>query len=201
MTAQTPAATQLTNDEFDDLIDRINAHHQATLAAITAGQPKPAPFVLPEGFDGGSNDDYTDLPQDSIDAFATSRENNAGQANGQTGHISGISEDYKNEQISGDDFDSQIDAQKQENISKFTDDQNATADKLKQSGHAHPEKQNRIVQAFKDAGDWIVNNLWGAVKDFFDKLAKQIEQWWNQVVSWFNGAVDSLKSWWHGLFG
>ncbi|MFJ1958424.1 hypothetical protein ACIOGT_36155 [Streptomyces microflavus] len=200
MTAQTPAATQLTNDEFDDLIDRINAHHQETLAAITAGQPKPAPFVLPEGFDGGSND-YTDLPQDSIDAFATSRENNAAHANGQTGHISSISEDFKNQKMSGDAFDDQIDKQKKDNIDKFTDDQNATADKLKASGHAHPEKQNRIVQAFKDAGEWIVNNLWGAVKDFFDKLAAQIEQWWNQVVNWFNGAVDSLKNWWHGLFG
>ncbi|MFG2219378.1 hypothetical protein ACGFN1_31810 [Streptomyces sp. NPDC048685] len=200
MTAQTPAAPQLTNDEFDELIDRINAHHQATLIAISAGRSKPAPFVMPKGFEGVSND-YTDLPQDSIDAFATSREANASQANGQTGHISSISEDYKNGKISGDSFDELIEKQKTENIEKFTKDQNETAEKLKASGHAHPEKQNEIAQAFKDAGDWIVNNLWGAVKDFFQKLADQIQQWWNQVVSWFGGAVESLKSWWHGLFG
>ncbi|WP_371621577.1 hypothetical protein OG245_00700 [Streptomyces sp. NBC_01116] len=201
MTAQTSAATQLTNDEFDDLIDRINAHHQASLAALTAGGPKPAPFVWPEGFDGGSNDDYTDLPQDSIDAFATSRQANSDQADGQTDHIASISEDYKNEKLSGDAFDDLIDKQKQDNIDKFTQDQNDTANKLKASGHAHPGKQSRIAQAFYDAGDWIVNNLWGAVKDFFTKLAEQIKEWWDSVVSWFGKAVDSLKTWWNSLFG
>ncbi|MFD8743389.1 hypothetical protein [Streptomyces sp. NPDC059616] len=92
MTAQTPAAPQLTNDEFDELIDRINAHHQATLIAISAGRPKPAPFVMPKEFEGVSND-YTDLPQDSIDAFASSREANASQANGpHLQHLGGLQE-------------------------------------------------------------------------------------------------------------
>ncbi|MDV9198979.1 hypothetical protein [Streptomyces sp. Wh19] len=200
MTAQTPAAPQLTNDEFDELIDRINAHHQAKLIAVSAGRPKPAPFVMPAGFEGVSND-YSDLPQDSIDAFAASRDANASQANGQTDHISSIAEDYRNEKISEDSFDDLIDKQKQENIDKYTKDQNDTADKLKASGHAHPEKQSEIAQAFSDAGDWIIDNLWTPVKEFFQKLAAQIEQWWNKVVSWFGDAVDSLKSWWHGLFG
>ncbi|MET9977661.1 hypothetical protein ACFYOI_14765 [Streptomyces microflavus] len=201
MTAQTPAATQLTNDEFNDLIDRINAHHQETLAAISAGQPKPAPFVLPEGFDGGSNDDYTDLPQDSIDAFATSRENNAAPVNGQAGHIYSISEDCKNGKISKDAFADQLDKQGKDNVRAFSDDQDATAEKLKASGHAHPEKQNRIVQAFKDYGDWLVSKFWVAVDDLYIKLSDDIQQWWNQVIECFGRAVDSLRTWWHGLFG
>ncbi|MFD0341117.1 hypothetical protein ACFVH0_20955 [Streptomyces sp. NPDC127117] len=200
MTARTPAAPQLTNDEFDELIDQINAHHQATLAALTAGRPKPSPFVMPEGFDSVSND-YSDLPQDAIDAFAQSRERNTSQADGQKPHIADVSQQYENNKISKSSFDEQIDKQKKDNIDKFTDDQNKVADELKKSGSAHPEKQNEILQAFKDAGDWLIDKLWGAVCAFFKQLAEDIKRWWDSVVDWFKDKVDAVKNWWHSIFG
>ncbi|MFD0296302.1 hypothetical protein ACFWJS_38230 [Streptomyces sp. NPDC127061] len=196
MTAQTPAAPQLTNDEFDELIDRINAHHQATLVAISAGRSR-----LPSSCRRSSRASATTTRTCPRTRSTRSPAPGKPTPARPTGHISSISEDYKNGKISGDSFDELIDKQKKENIERFTKDQNDTAEKLKASGHAYPEKQNEIAQAFSDAGEWIVNNLWGAIKDFFQKLADQIQQWWNQVVSWFGGAVETLKSWWHGLFG
>ncbi|MEU9622295.1 hypothetical protein ACIODT_13175 [Streptomyces sp. NPDC088251] len=198
MTTQA-AAPQLTQEEFDTLLDQINAHHKATLAAITAGRPKPAPFQLPEGIT--ENDDYRDLPQSAIDAFGVSRDNNSNQATNNQSHVSDIADKRNSGSISEDDFDSQLDQQKEDNKDKFGKDQDDLTNELKKAGHAHPEKQNEILAAFKSAGDWIIDNVWNKVKEFFQQLVDKLKELWNKVVDWFEDKVQGLVNWWHGIFG
>ncbi|WP_275462317.1 hypothetical protein [Streptomyces noursei] len=198
MVTQSPTR-QLSDAEFDALLDQINAHHKATLEAVIEGKAKPSPLVLPDGV--VERDDYSDLPSDAIGAFATSRDNNTTQADVNKSNVSNVADQRMKSQISEDDFDKQLDDQNRQNKQKYNDDQDQLTQRLKDSGHKHPEKQNDIVAALKQAGDWIIDHVWGAVKSFFEDLVQKLKDLWDKVVDWFKDKVNEIVNWWHGLFG
>ncbi|WP_275462318.1 hypothetical protein [Streptomyces noursei] len=182
----------MTSEEFDALLDEINAGHKKSLASIASkGKPSAHPNSLAGGAD---DDDFGKLPDDAKQAFADALSKQVKQFAENQKRVTDLLHQRHDGKITDPEMVAGINDEEKANkkfLGKLNEDMAA---KLKQSGHDHPESQDLILAAYKKTSDISI--------EAWDKASKTILEYaktpdlWEEFSKKYGELADQLKEDW-----
>ncbi|RZS34308.1 hypothetical protein EV193_10995 [Herbihabitans rhizosphaerae] len=178
--------------EMSDALDMPADLHYFEQTGAAAGLPR-LPSV--SSYSGAAN-----VPADAKQALETQKDVGTEIVDSNKDKVADLAEKYKDGKIPKNEFEALIDRQAEQNIKAYTEQERATAAKLKQIGKGKsPEVQNAIVIAYKAVSNFFTK-LWATIKKFFVDLVNKIQELWNEVKNWFKAAANTIANWWNSLW-
>ncbi|MGQ7746984.1 hypothetical protein ACUN29_00275 [Streptomyces sp. WC2508] len=182
----------LTDAQFDTLLDELNAHHKATLEAITTGGERP---TSPRSAAPYTHDDFSKLPEDAKKALADTLQQELALLAGSKKTIVGLLLQAQEKKITQDQLDAGINAQENKNKQALADLNGKLAEGLKASGHAHPESQDLIVSAYKTSSD-LSAQTWNAAGEVDAEATGSVETQWDKAGPKYDTLMQDLQNNW-----
>ncbi|MFD0341118.1 hypothetical protein ACFVH0_20960 [Streptomyces sp. NPDC127117] len=182
----------LTDEQFDALLDELNAHHKDALTAITAGAERPAP---PRSAASFMDDDFSKLPQDAKKVLADTLKGQLALLADSKKTLVGLLLQAHEKKIAQDQLKDGVDAQENKNKQALAELNDKLAEGLKASGHAHPESQDLIVSAYKTSSD-LSAQAWNAAREVDAEAISSVETQWDKAGPKYDTLMQDLQNNW-----
>lgn len=193
----TTATRDITDAEFDALIDSITAQNALQVSAVLRGVT-PGEVSLPEWLEvaSGEQEDFSSLPQTIKDDFNASKTNNQGQVNANKGNVGDLVHKRQNNEVDDDEYDRQVDNQINNNINNYTKDQQDLGRKLKEKkGTLTPkQKQDTLTELAKWGKDFL-KPLWDEIKTFIDNAFRALQQFLDKCREAWEAIKNAFNRW------
>ncbi|GAA1341463.1 hypothetical protein GCM10009647_085140 [Streptomyces sanglieri] len=182
----------LTDEQFDTLLDELNAHHKETLEAITTGGERPA---APRSAAPYTDDDFSKLPQDAKKTLADTLQQELALLADSKKTIAGLLLQAHEKKITQDQLDAGVQVREDKNKQALADLNEKLAEGLKASGHAHPESQDLIVSAYKTSSD-LSAQAWNTAREVDAEATGNAETQWDKAGPKYDTLMQDLQNSW-----
>jgi hypothetical protein len=191
---QAMTTAQMTDQEFEALINSITAHNKLQMEAMDAGHTIES-YQLPEWAISDSGGDYKDLPQAAKEAFIVSKTKNLDQVDENKKVLPQVAQQRQKKEIPDDEYNKRIKDQIEENKKKYGDDQDKLGEKLILVGKGKSaDIKALILEALAKAAKFLIEDIWDAVKKYVINLVKEFLK---DIIAFLEKKWDDIKKWFH----
>jgi flagellar biosynthesis chaperone FliJ len=180
----------LSTDEFDALLDAVQAHSRARMHAVAAGHTALPPYPLPERLTSSQLDQ---IPSQIQSALNTARDATVNQLAANKERVDPAAEQCAQGRMSNDDFRQLVEQQRENNEASFHDTMQHLKSTMLELDSEHPEWRDTILNLFQSCGD-ILNDTWGQVLRFLGMLVENVEEQYRQVPEFFKQLQDEVTN-------